>query len=150
MEYCGFGNSLGNQSRPLFNPEERCILLFGSETSRQVIASIGCRFDYPISRSVLEKRNSWKNSFSTFGARQAWHECPWHISTIETYRACQIVQGLTSDLISDLMCFVFNLRLKISDAMPYGCWMSRAVHRWIDESGRHFPTPDEEGIWSYR
>ena len=41
MEYCGFGNSLGNQSTPLFNPEERCILLFGSETSRQVIASMG-------------------------------------------------------------------------------------------------------------
>ncbi len=40
MEYCGFGNSLGNQSKPLFNPEERFILLFGSETSKHVIASM--------------------------------------------------------------------------------------------------------------
>ena len=32
--------TLGNHSTPLFNPEERCILLFGSETSKQVIASM--------------------------------------------------------------------------------------------------------------
>jgi len=40
MEFCGYGNTLGNHSTPLFNPEERCILLFGSETSKQVIASM--------------------------------------------------------------------------------------------------------------
>ena len=86
MEYCGSGNSLGNQNTPLFNPEERCILLLGSETSRQVIASIVLGFDYPISRSVLEKQNSWKNNFPAFGAWQAWHECSRHVSTIETNR----------------------------------------------------------------
>jgi hypothetical protein len=53
MESFGFGNTPGNQSKPLFNPEERCILLLGSETSKHVIASMSLALVSHISRSVL-------------------------------------------------------------------------------------------------
>jgi len=67
MEYFGFGNTLGNQSKPLFNPEDRCILLLGSETSKHVIASIDCGRTSDISRSVLKIRSLRKNYLSTLG-----------------------------------------------------------------------------------
>ena len=67
MEYFGFGNTLGNQSKPLFNPEDLCILLFGSETSKHVIASMTWGWTSDISRSVLKIRSLRKNYLSTLG-----------------------------------------------------------------------------------
>jgi len=61
MESFGFGNILGNQSKPLFNPEDRCILLLGSEASKHVIASMKMLGPCHISRSVLKIHNSRKN-----------------------------------------------------------------------------------------
>ena len=57
----GYGSTRGDHSTPLFSPEERCILLLGSDTNRQVIASMKCLAWSHISTSVLKMYNSGKN-----------------------------------------------------------------------------------------